>query len=107
MSQYGFAAGLSGINPIAADYFPRAYDVTISPAAVAANTSAEQTFTVTGLSTNDAVFVTKPTAQAGIGIVGTRVSAADTLAITFGNFTAGGITPTASQLYKIVAVKVA
>jgi len=72
---------------------------TLSPAEVAANTSAEQTFTVAGLKTGDFVEVNKPTAQAGLGIVGTRVSAANTLAITFANFTGTPITPTASQSY--------
>ena len=75
--------------------------VTLSPAIVAANTSAEQTFTVTGLALSDAVSVNKPTAQAGLGIVGARVSAANTLAITFGNFTGLGITPTASEAYLV------
>lgn len=78
---------------------------TLSPALVAANTSAEQTFTVPGLKTADFVFVNKPTAQAGLAIVGARVSAADTLAITFGNFTASGITPTASQSYTVLVVR--
>lgn len=75
--------------------------VTLSPAQVAANTTAEQTFTVAGLQVTDIVTVQKPTAQAGLGIVGSRVSAANTLAITFSNNTGGGITPTASQLYKV------
>lgn len=75
--------------------------VTLSPAAVANATSAEQTFTVTGLLLGDMVSVSKPTAQAGIGIVGTRVSAADTLAITFMNATAATVTPTASQVYLV------
>jgi hypothetical protein len=74
---------------------------TLSPALVAANTSAQQTFTVPGLQLGDYVNVNKPTAQAGLAIVGVRVSAADTLAITFGNFTASGITPTASEVYTI------
>jgi len=76
--------------------------VTLSPAEVAANTSAEQTFTVNGLAVGDHVVVNKPTAQAGLAIVGTRVSAANTLAITFGNFTGAGITPTASQTYLVL-----
>ena len=76
--------------------------VTLSPAAVAINTTAEQTFTVNGLQTGDHVVVQKPTAQAGLGIVGSRVSAANTLAITFSNNTAGSITPTASQVYKVL-----
>jgi hypothetical protein len=49
----------------------------------------------------DAVQVNKPTAQAGLAIVGVRVSATDTLAITFGNFTGAGITPTAAQSYTV------
>jgi hypothetical protein len=81
------------------------YDVTLSPVLVAANTTAEQTFTVTGLKTTSLVVINKPTAQAGLGIVGVRVSAADTLAITFSNNTASGITPTASQVYKVVEIK--
>lgn len=74
---------------------------TLSPALVAINTTAEQTFTVNGLKTGDFVQVNKPTAQAGLGIVGARVSAANTLAITFSNNTAGTITPTASEVYVI------
>jgi hypothetical protein len=107
MASYGFAQGNLGLPGLVVQYLPRAYDVTISPAEVAANTTAEQTFTVNGLTTNDAVFVNKPTAQAGLGIVGARVSAANTLAITFVNTTESGITPTASQLYKVVAVRCA
>ena len=80
-------------------------EVTISPAAVSANTTSEQTFTVNGLTTSDIVYVNKPTHQAGLGIVGARCSAANTLAITFGNFTGSGITPTASQTYLVVAIR--
>ena len=76
--------------------------VTLSPASVAINTTAEQTFTVNGLLAGDFVTCNKPTAQAGLGIVGCRVSAANTLAITFSNNTAASITPTAAQVYKIL-----
>lgn len=80
--------------------------VTLSPAEVAANTTAEQTFTVPGLATNDVILgVTKPTTQAGLGIVGHRISAANTLAITFSNNTASPITPTASQTYLIAVAR--
>lgn len=71
----------------------------LTPAAVAANTTAEQTFTLTGCRLGDAVFVTKPTAQAGLGIVGARCSAFDQVAITFSNNTGAGITPTAGETY--------
>lgn len=76
--------------------------VTLSPALVSANTTAEQTFTVNGLLAGDMAVVTKPTAQAGLGIVGSRVSAANTLAITFSNNTGASITPTASEVYLVL-----
>lgn len=79
--------------------------VTLSPALIAANTTAEQTFTVAGLKVGDYVYVNKPTAQAGLGIVGSRVSAANTLGITFSNNTGGNITPTASQVYTVLVVR--
>lgn len=79
--------------------------VALTPAQIAANTTAEQTFTLTGLQVNDYVNVKKPTAQAGMGIVGCRVSAQDTLAITFINATAAGITPTAGESYQVYVVR--
>jgi len=82
------------------------FTVTLSPSSVANATSAEQTFTMTGLLTTDYVYVNKPTAQAGLGIVGARVSAADTIGITFMNATAATITPTASQVYTVHVVRV-
>lgn len=81
----------------------RLYSQSLSPVSVAANTTAEQTFTVTGLTTTDVVQVNKPTAQAGLGIVGMRVSAANTLAITFSNNTGTPIVPTAAETYKVLA----
>jgi len=81
------------------------YTPTIDPASVAANTTAEQTFTVTGLTTVDIVLcVIKPTATAGLGIVGFRVSAANTLAITYVNATAAGI-DAASEVYTVIALR--
>lgn len=75
--------------------------VALSPAIVAANTSAEQSFTVPGLKVGDSVDINKPTAQAGLIIGSCRVSAANTIAITFGNLTAAGITPTAAEVYLV------
>lgn len=82
--------------------------VTLSPTSVAPNTSAEQTFGSTGIGliTTDLVLVQKPTSQAGLGMVGTRVSAADVLAINFGNFTSATITPTASEVYTVGVFRV-
>lgn len=80
--------------------------VTLSPASVAANTTAEQTFTVPGVNATDVcIDVTKPTAQAGLGIVGCRVSAANTVGITFSNNTASPIVPTAAQVYQFAIIR--
>lgn len=73
--------------------------LTISPASVATITSAEQTFTLPGLQLGDVVTVTKPTTQAGLGIVNSRVTATNTIGITFMNTTAGPIVPTAGETY--------
>ena len=89
------------------------FQIALTPASVAANTTAEQAFAATGigLSTGgfpsiepqDFVWVNKPTAQAGLGIVGMRVSATDTLAITYMNDTASPIVPTAETYLVFVA----
>lgn len=75
--------------------FPRfeTYTATLNPASVPANSTSEQTFTVTGLTTTDIVTVNKPTHTSGLGIVNARVSATDTLAITFINITGSPIDP--------------
>lgn len=71
-----------------------------------ASTSNEQTVTVPGLRlATDKVFgPTKPTLQAGLGIGNARVSADDTLAITF--ITSGAtVTPTAGEKYSILVAR--
>ena len=75
----------------------------LSPAQVNINTTAEQTFTLQGVdpAVDMVTAVSKPTAQAGLGIVNARVSAVDQIAITFSNNTGGAITPTALQTYLI------
>lgn len=81
------------------------YSATLSPTVTSANTTAEQTFTVAGLRVGDAVFVNKPTVQAGLSLCGSRVTAANTLGICFGNHTAAVITPTASQAWLVIGVR--
>lgn len=78
-------------------------NTTLSPTSVPNGSGNEQTFTVQGLQVGDFVNVAKPTAQAGLSIGNSRVSSANTLAITFANSTSATITPTASEVY-IVAV---
>lgn len=77
---------------------------TLSPAAVGPNAAVEQQFAVTGLPLGAAVVVNKPTAQAGLGIVGVRSVSAGVVGITFENFTAATITPTASEAYLVAAM---
>lgn len=81
------------------------YTSTIDPASVAANTTSEQTFTVTGLSTSDIVLAAqKPTHTAGFSVSGARVSAANTLALQFMNVTGSSI-DAPSETYSIVVVR--
>lgn len=79
------ATALSGIQ---------VYRPTINPASVAANTVAAESFTVTGLETSDTVEVNAGIDTIGIGNV--RVSAKDTLRVTFINPTGGAIDPASS-----------
>lgn len=82
----------------------RHVEIALTPEEVSANTTEEQTFTVPGLQTNDTVLVNKPTHQAGVCVAQCRVSAVNTLAITFCNPTGSGVTPTAGETYKIVVI---
>lgn len=77
----------------------------LAPASVAAATTAEQTFTVNGLLPTDLVIVQKPTAQAGIGVAGARVSAANTLGITFVNATAATPTVPTAETYLLMVFR--
>lgn len=76
----------------------------LTPVAVAANTTAEQSFTVPGLQVTDNVSCYSYAAPqtAGVGIVNCRVSAANTLQIGFSNSTAGSLTPVAGQYYMCI-----
>jgi hypothetical protein len=78
---------------------------TYDPASVAAATTAEQTVTVNGLRVGDFVFrPSKPTLTAGVGIVNARVSAANTLAVTWVNATAAAVDPP-SETYSILVMR--
>lgn len=79
-------------------------DLVIDPASVAAATTAQQTFTLAGLKTTDFVAVAKPSLTAGLGVAGARVSAADTLAITFINATAAAI-DAASETWRVLILR--
>ncbi|VWD60913.1 hypothetical protein BLA18628_07202 [Burkholderia aenigmatica] len=94
MSYPGILQDLGSSSPIQGIYNIKQ---TLMPAQVAANTSAEQTFTVPGLQVGDSIDVNKPSHQVGLSIGNVRVSAANTLAIQYVNTTASPITPTAEQ----------
>jgi hypothetical protein len=72
----------------------------LTPASVGAATCAEQNFTVTGLAVGDFVDLTPPSITAGVAPVCARVSAANTLTVTFCNPTAGALVP-AAGVYRI------
>lgn len=69
--------------------------VTFDMASVAANTTAEQNVTVTGILTTDVVLSVSPPAalNAGLGICGWRVNAADSITIRINNNTGGALDP--------------
>ena len=85
------ATTIQGESPSGAES-ERKTQATLVGASCAANTTTVITLAVPGARLNNNVVVNPTTAlQAGLGIVGARVSATDTVAITFGNFTAGAI----------------
>jgi hypothetical protein len=80
--------------------------VSLTPVAVAANTCAAQSFTVTGLSVSDILIgVNKPSEQAGLAVTPGHVTAVNTATINFCNTTALAITPTAAETYNFVVVQ--
>lgn len=78
----------------------------ITPVAVAANTTAAQTFTVAGLQTTDQVqvFGFNGSQTTGIIIAEADCLTANVLTIQFGNFTSGSLTP-AAGVYTIQVVR--
>ncbi len=80
------------------------FSAALTPAQVAANTSAEQAFAVAGVAVGDLLAsAIKPSATAGIGIVNARVSGVNQVSITFMNNTAGAITPPAETYAFVIA----
>lgn len=79
------------------------YDAVFAPTSVAANTSAEQTFTVTGIPASSMVLVNKPTHQQGLGIGNVRVSGSNTIAITYVNVSSAAIVPN-TESYEVLSI---
>lgn len=72
------------------------YVATLTPVAVDTIVAAEQTFSVPGLKVDDIVLsVNGPATSSAVALCSARISAADTLALTYCNPTAGSLTPAA------------
>ena len=67
------------------------YNATLATSSIAASTSAEVTTTVTGLLVSSSVLVNKPSCTPGLMVTNARVSAANTLALQYTNFTTTAI----------------
>lgn len=89
---------LSSLFRVQAIHRTFAWDV----ASVAANATAEQTVTVPGLEVGMVVVVNKPSHSSGLIVGNARVSAADTLAVTFANITGSPIDP-AEETWSLAA----
>ena len=77
--------------------------VTINPASLAAGAVANETVTVTGLATTDVVAVRPPvTIEAGIHVLSSDVSAANTLRVRVFNSTAGTVDPASASWTYVV-----
>lgn len=80
--------------------------VVLSPASVAATSTAEQTFNLPGVVPGDQVIdVTKPTHQVGLAVIAGRVPAAGQITLVFVNPTASPIVPTASERYSVTVTR--
>jgi hypothetical protein len=81
------------------------YEILWTPSSVSANSTSDQTVTVTGLNLDDMVYVNLPSYVSGVVVAHARVTGANTIAVTFGNVTGGSVTPPAG-VYKIMAVRI-
>ena len=87
--------------------FPKVstYSESIDLASINATTYSTQTFTVTGLDVDDIITVNPPALTSGLYLLSYRVSAADTLSMTFYNSTGGAIDEDAGT-YNIFACRI-
>lgn len=79
------------------------YTASITPSAVAANTAAEQSFTVTGVQAADIPLrVLPPSALTHLGITNIRVTGANTVAVQFQGDATGGTPPAGTYTFVVV-----
>jgi len=77
--------------------------VTLDPSSVPANAVATETFTVKGLRTFMLPLVSAPALEAGLTLIQSRITAADTLELTFQNNTGAAINA-ASQSFQVMGL---
>jgi hypothetical protein len=85
------------------------FAVTLTPAQVAADTFSAQSFTVTGIQTNDKIISISAASsisstEGQVTIASYRVSAANTILIVFENEHTAAVTPT-SQVYTFIVLR--
>ena len=95
---------------VARDYGPhhpiRVYTETIDLPSIAANTTEEESLTVTGVTTDDTVIAVIPASlEAGIMVGPARITAADTVAVTVVNATASAVDTASEAGWLFVVLK--
>lgn len=101
LSRTGMTIGTSG-TPLTQ---VKVYTPTLTPTvSIASNKTAVQAFTITGLSVNDTVAVNGPLPTTDVVMGTCRVTATDTLEISWQNSTGGSATP-ATGVYRVLAVR--
>lgn len=82
--------------------YTKQFALVLTPAAVGANTTAEQSFTIPGLQVGDYLNCQCAGAQtAGISVANVRVTGPNTATLAFNNSTAGSLSP-ASTTYGFI-----
>ena len=80
----------------------------LSPAVVATSQCQTQSITITAgspFAVGDFLIANKPSSQAGLGLVGARVSTATIVSLNFANLTGTVITPTGTEAYSFVGLR--
>lgn len=77
---------------------------TLTPASVAANTAVDQAFAIPGFEVGDFVGLTPPLLVPGVTAVAARVTAPNSITVTFVNVTAGALVPAVGD-YKLLLVR--
>ena len=82
---------------VSAPHFAR--QVTLDPTSVPASSVQKETFTVTGIRLASPLIVNMPTDETGLVLLGSRVTAKDTIELTFWNYTGDAIDVASSTFF--------